>query len=172
MKIGGRWRQFVSCQDEEPDPLQEAGKEPYLAQVFTIIDRTEYTDDDGKTHRNQKRLLVAKRKTQKQLLKLAKKRKGLKGCTFTVSRMTDTSVNVGDNWDFDEKMSMKDLRAELVSEGIKKKNVKDLVTSADYDEELTYYTAKELEKMGLVETQSTISQKSANEDSDDIDDDF
>lgn len=174
MKIGGKWTQFASCQEEEPDPLQEAGKEPYIAQAFTIIDHNaaEVEDDDGNVYPPKKKLLVVKRKTMKQFLKIAKKRKGLKGCTFTVSRTSDTSANVGDMWDFDDKSTIKQIRSALFEDGMKKEDVIKITTPFDYDEKIPYYTADELIKMGLVEAQGTISSKAANEDADDIDSDF
>lgn len=178
VKIGGNWTQFVSCQEDEPDPLQESGKEPYLAQAFTVVDRTEYEDDDGNVYPPKKKLFVAKRKTMKQLQKIAAKRGGLAGCTFTISRTGKNAPNVGDHFDFEEKISLKELKKELKAEGVDKEDLDDIIVPADYEEELTYYTADELLRMGLVEDQGTISQRDADDDADDdadeddVDDDF
>lgn len=161
IKVGSDYKTFVSCCDEEVDPLQEAGQEPYLAQAFTIIDHTEYTDKEGKVHKHRKKLLVAKRRSMKQLQKLATRQGGLKGCTFIVTRTGDKAVNIGDMYDFDSKSTMKELKEALVEDGVKEEDVADLVSPADYEAELTYYTADELVKLGYAERSKTISSREA-----------
>jgi len=174
IKINNRWTQFVSCCDDEPDPLQEAGQEPYPAQAFTIVDHTGFVDREGKEWKNIKRLFIAKRTTQKKLQKLASKRKGLKGCTFDVSRSGDKEPNVGSNFEFVKKRSIKDLKLLLLKAGVKKDEVEALCTPANYEEELTHYTAKQIRKMvpHLLTKASTISSKKANEDAEDLDDEL
>lgn len=174
MKIAGRWESFVSCGDNEPDPLEEAGKEPYFAQAFTVIDWTPFKDKDGKTHKFKKRLYVVKRGTLKALQKIAAKRGGLTGCTFEVSRNGKKSPSVGDMFDFIDKKTIKQLKAEMLTLDKKAdpKVIDEMVKPAVYEKELTYYTAKEIRKMGLVDHQQTISSKSANEDSKDVDEEL
>ncbi len=182
LKVAGKITNFVSCCDREEDPLQAAGQEPYLAQAFTIIDHTGYTDKDGVDHPHQKRLLVAKRNSMKQLQKLASKRGGLTGCTFEVSRTGAKQPNIGDTFDFVQKGDLKALLKEMTADGAYK-DIKDakerseklanLIVPADYEgKELTYYSAAELKKMGLVDIQATINAKVANEDAADVNDEL
>lgn len=172
LKINGKWDNIVSCCEEEPDPLQEAGQEPYLAQVFTIINHTPYTDRNGKTHKNRKQLFVATRQTMKRLQKMATKRKGLAGCMFEVSRTTDKTPKVGDVFEFVKKRKKSELKALLIKKGVKEKEVDDLIKPADYKKELTYYTRKELIKMGIVDQRETLSTKSKRKNDDDVDDEL
>lgn len=174
MKLNGKWTTFVSCEDDEPDPLQEQGKEPYFAQIFTIIDHDGYVDREGKEHINIKRPFVAKKKTIKQLQKIATKRGGLAGCTFTVSRTSDKDPNVGNNFDFEKKREGKTLIKFFMSEGMSKKEAMEAVEPFNYEEVLTYHSADELIDMGVCDKAETISSKKAKKrmkDMDDIDDD-
>lgn len=141
VNMNGSWKNWFLCtQDEEPCPVCEGGSDPYLAGVFTVIDHNEYKASNGKVYKDQKRLFVAKRGTLKVLQKLAAKRDGLAGCTFTVSRSNDKSAGVGDLFDFEQKRTPKQLLDTYGAEAC---------TPANYEEEFKYRTAKELRAIGF-----------------------
>lgn len=168
----GKYIQFASCGDQEPDPLQEMGQEPTLSQVFTIINHTKYETNDGKIYRDRKMLLVATKATIAKLEKIARKRGGLTGCTFEITRSNERAPRVGDTWEFAKKRSRKELRKFLLEKKnpVSPKEIDELMTVADYQKEITYYTAKELIKLGYCEQRKTLSTKSAKYD--DLDDDL
>lgn len=58
----GKWKNFEVCIMETGNcPLcQKLGKEGSYNMMLTCIDTRSYTDNNGKTHKNQRRLLVAK----------------------------------------------------------------------------------------------------------------
>ncbi len=172
LKFNGRIMNFVSCCDDEPDPISLAGREPYEAMAFTVIDHTERKDKEGKKFKHRKKLFVAKRPVLLRLQKYATKHGGLTGLTFTISRTGKKTTNVGDVWDCDGKSSMKELREMLRDDGVEKDKLLELTTPAVYENELVYYTAKELKKMGMVESVSTISSKAPNEDAEDLDEEL
>lgn len=102
----GHWRNWYICtQDTEPCPICEGGIKPYYAGFLTVIDHGEYTDKKGVIHRDEVKILVAKRDSLRQLLKLAVKRGGLRGCRFDVSRTGDKSPSIGNVFDFSEKLT-------------------------------------------------------------------
>lgn len=172
VKYNGKWVNFVSCKEDEEDPLEEQGQEPYLAQAFTVINHTPYEASNGKVYKNRKMLLVAKRNSMKQLQKIATKRGGLAGCTFEVSRSNNKAAAIGDMYNFVEKISDEKLRKKLIKAGVKKKEVDELMAPANYRKELTYYSAKQLQKMGLAEERKTLSTKDYDDDEDDVDDEL
>lgn len=140
--MNGNWRNWFICTaDDEPCPICEGGDEPYLAGVFTIIDHSEFTTNQGKTFKNQPRLFVAKRQTLKLLQKKAAKNGGLAGCTFDVSRTGGKSPGVGDVFDLDGKRSLSELKLAFP-------DVESWEPAA-YDEEIVYHSAKELRSMGF-----------------------
>lgn len=146
LKISGDWRNWFPCtQVEEPCPICEGGETPYLVALFTIIDHSEYKDNKGVTHKNQKRLFACKRETFRRLQKIAAKRGGLAGITFDVSRGGDKSASVGDSFDFVEKRTLSAIQKAY---GLDKETVAPFV----YDEVITYRTAKELRKLGFGDT--------------------
>ena len=76
VKMGGDWRNWYPCIQGE---------------------------EKCKTFKDQKKLFVCKKGVLKRLRQLATKRGGLAGVTFDVSRLGDTSENVGDTFDFTKK---------------------------------------------------------------------
>jgi len=109
VKMGGDWRNWYPCiQGEEKCPICEDGEyKSSLVAIFTIIDHSEWVSkkgkSKGKTFKDQKKLFVCKKGVLKRLRQLATKRGGLAGVTFDVSRLGDTSENVGDTFDFTKK---------------------------------------------------------------------
>lgn len=143
LKLGGHWRNWFPCtQVEEPCPICEGGENPYLVSLFTVIDHSEYTDKNGKTHKNERRLFAAKRETFRRLQKIAAKRGGLTGITFDVSRTGDKSASVGDTFDFVEKRT---LNAIAKAYSLTKEDVQPFV----YDDVIEYRDAKALRKAGF-----------------------
>ncbi|NOQ30168.1 MAG: hypothetical protein GQ570_03500 [Helicobacteraceae bacterium] len=141
--MNGNWRNwFVCTKDEEPCPICEGGSNPALVGVFTIIDHTEWTGKgaNGKLHKDERKLFVAKRNTLKQLQMIAAKRGGLAGCTFDVMRSGDNSPGCGSVFDFTEKLDMPTVIKQYP-------DAKDGV--ADYGHEISYKTADELRALGF-----------------------
>ena len=138
--MNGSWRNFFVCtgNEDEPCPICEEAKLPAMVAPFTIIDHTEYTDKQGKTHKNQVMLLLAKRGTQKLLEYQAAKRGGLAGVTFDVARIDeDQSAAVGTSFDFVEKNDIEKVLKKYKAEVI------------DYEDVINYRTPDELRKMGF-----------------------
>lgn len=176
LKVNGKRMQFVSCCDDEPDPLMEMGKEPVFVRGFTIIEHDPVDKDgkpfkgkDQKVVKHRMRPFVAKQTTMKLLQKLAAVQGGLAGCTFAITRTGDRTPSVGDVFIPQQKNTLKDIRASLMEDGISAEEAKKMTTSIDWNEELVYHSAAELKKMGIVDTQKTISSKAANQDADDLD---
>lgn len=147
--LNGNWRNwFVCIEDEEPCPLcqeMDMGNKQVTRSLvfpFTIIDHDVWTDRNGNTHQDEKRLFVAKRDTFKRLSKMASKRGGLTGVTFDVSRVGERSPAVGSDFDFVEQQSIKKVAKKY---GL---NKSDLVP-ATYDDEIIYKSASELRKFGF-----------------------
>lgn len=156
--LNNSWKNWFPCtKDQEPDcPLCET-KQPSLVYVFTIIDHREWAEkkDSSKVHHHERKLYVCKGDTYKRLSKIALKRDGLTGATFDVSRIGDKAENVGSDFDFCEKLSMKELRKKY---GLKKsgENKDSKVCAAyDYEQVLKYHTADELRAVGFGEGSST-----------------
>lgn len=152
VNMNGSWNNhFICTQDEEPCPVCEGGHSPSYVGVFTVIDHSEYVSKkDGKTYKDQVRLLVAKRDSIKTLQKLAEKRGGLRGCKFDVSRTGDKSPSIGNVFDFTEKLTNGQLSAAYKVKGTDGK-VYDKSQPLNYEELLTgmYMPAKELRKLGF-----------------------
>lgn len=143
LKINGNWRNWFPCtQVTEPCPICEGGDNASLVAVFTVLDHGKWTDKQGVTHENERRLFVCKRETLKRLQKIAAKRGGLKGCTFDVSRVGEKSAGVGDTFDFTEKRTPAQIA--------KAYNLKlEDVAPFDYEEAFTYHTADQLRELGF-----------------------
>lgn len=138
--MNGRWNNFFVCtgNEDEPCPICEEGKMPSMVAVFTIIDHSEYTDRNGKTHKDQPKLLVAKRQTQKLLEYQAAKRGGIAGITFDVARIDeDQSAAVGTSFDFVEKNPVSKIKQKF---GVDVYNYEDIIN---------YRSPDDLRKMGF-----------------------
>lgn len=136
---------FICTVDEEPCPICEGGDNASFVGVLTVIDHSEYTSKkDGKVYKDNIRKFVAKRNTIKTLLTMAKKRGGLAGCTFDISRTGDKEPGVGNVFDFTEKRDLKALKALY--------ETKDrLIAPLDYNKMLAsmYHSAADLRKLGF-----------------------
>lgn len=138
-------------------PLCEAGDKPYLASLFTVLDLRPYkSEKTGKVIEFTRKLFVAKPQTFELLNKLAAKRGGLGGCRFDVSRSNKKSPQVGDVFDFQEKLTdLAALKAKYTISYTSKKDgkeenvVKCLFEKLDYEKEIIFRTGDELRKMGF-----------------------
>lgn len=140
MLLNGSWdNHFVCVEAEEPCPICEGGSKPTLVGAFTVIDHSEWVDRKGETHKDERKLLVAKRQTLKLLQKIATKRDGLTGCTFEVTRTGDKSASVGNQFDFYTKNTVNAL----------KKRYGDDADPIDYEAVIQYRTAKALRELGF-----------------------
>jgi hypothetical protein len=156
--LNGHWRNFYVCtgSEDEPCPICEEGKTPSMVAAFTVIDHTPYTDREGKEHKDQKMLLVAKRTTQQVLEAVAVKRGGLAGVTFDIMRVDeDQSPAVGSMFDFIEKHDIE-------------KVIKKYGAPYDYEKDLAYKTPEQLRAEGFGKPNKIGSE--SNDDGDDLDD--
>lgn len=143
LRLNGRWGNHYACtQDQEPCPICLGGDTPSLVAAFSILDHTEWTDKNNKTHKHERRLFVCKRETFKRLQKIATKRGGLAGATFDVSRIGEKSAAVGSDFDFVDKRTPKELQAAYGIEA------QETVAYA-YQEVLVYRNAEELQGLGF-----------------------
>jgi len=146
VRVAGRIKNYVCVGDQEPCPICQADEKAALVGVMTIIDHTPHKikrgQNAGKEVRNQRKLFVAKQTTLQTLTKIANKRGGLTGCTFEVSRADDRSPGVGSQFDFEEKHDTLEQVAQKY--GLSAEDV----VPADYSEEIHYFTADELVRLG------------------------
>lgn len=115
LQLNGRYNNYFSCtQDVEPCPICEGGSVPSLMFCFTVIDHTPYTikkgPNSGKTIRDTRKLFICKSGTLELLENIAKKRGGLTGCRFEVTRIGDKSAAVGSHFDFEEKLPLAEVK--------------------------------------------------------------
>jgi hypothetical protein len=89
-------------------PLCVEGDEPRQMIVLTIIDHTRWTDKQGKKHKDELKLFEFKSGsgTHEYLLREHKKRGGLSGCCYEVSRTTKTSDTVGESFSYEDKYKL------------------------------------------------------------------
>ena len=68
--LHGHYRNwFVCTQDEEPCPICEGGDKPNLIALFTVIDHSEFTAQNGVTYKDQIRVYAVKRNSLNMLQK-------------------------------------------------------------------------------------------------------
>lgn len=107
--LNGDWRNWFTVPDDSDDDLLvKQGHRASQVAAFTIIDHNEWTDRNGVTHKDVLKTFVVKTSTPtfKLLQKQSAKRKGLRGCRFTVSRLGQKTCNVGDVFEFEEKTDL------------------------------------------------------------------
>ena len=109
LHLNNNWRNwFTAPQNPEDDVLAKRGERSSQVAAFTVIDHSEWKDKQGATHKDELKLFVVKTSssTFKVLQKASAKRGGLRGCKFTVTRLADKSSNVGDTFEFEEKVEL------------------------------------------------------------------
>ena len=151
---GGKPEQYVCVAENEPCPLCAAGDTPVLVGGFTILDCNPYTikkgEKEGQVVPFSRKLYVCKRGTLGILQKLAAKYGGLKHRQFDVTRTGAMKPNVGDifmpvsEWE----------EGELVE-----KYGAEATAPVDWNEAITYRTAKELVELGVADAIKSTSTK-------------
>lgn len=109
LKIGGKWRGHeYTCRKGMPDdprcPLCTSGANRYYLGFLTILDLDGFTGEDGKKYTNLRRLFPMKMETLKRFRKFKERRKSLVGWIIEASRSGKKTANVGDIFDFVEKV--------------------------------------------------------------------
>lgn len=119
-KINGNWRNWITC----AAPLMEAGEvapcceklgadSAYMVSMVTVIDCSKWTDKKGNTRQFELKVLPAKYKTAQKLERknseLQKEGKSLVGRLYKVTRETDKSPAVGDDYEFVREVDMSKL---------------------------------------------------------------
>ena len=139
-KLNGHYRNWFPCVGEtEPCPICQIGHHPSLVAIFTVIDHSEYTDKQGETHKDERRLYVVKRETFMKLQRMAMKRGGLRGVVLDVARIGERSPNVGSDFDFIKKLSDDDLASQYPGNS----------DPFNYEDAIRYYSAAEMRKLGF-----------------------
>lgn len=148
IKVNGQWTNFVCTEDDEGHcPICASDTDvPAFVGALTVIDHTGYTIKSGANAgtfvERSKKLFIAKRSTLQVLTAQAHKRGGLAGCTFEVTRTGDREPRTGNQFDFEQKDNLEELRQENQWEEA-------LIQPLIYAEAIVYTAANELAEMGL-----------------------
>lgn len=113
LRIDGDWRHWYTCLKVvgENCPACDTNNKPYTVGFYTIIDMAEWTDNKGKKHANELKLLPAKLSTLRILKHLSQSHGSLAGCVFDVFRSSSDAANVGDLFEFKGKMTKEQILA-------------------------------------------------------------
>lgn len=138
VKLNGNWKNWITClapvtEDGEPSCCSIAGKDSrYRISCLTVVDTSKWTDNKGNTRQYEIKVLPAKFKTSQKLDRkmtdLAKDGKSIVGRLYKVTRETDKSPGVGDDYEFSREVDMAKL-FDLVT--YKGKKLSDLYNQAD-----------------------------------------
>ena len=140
-KGGGSWRNWEPCHRDlgksKCPGCHLAGStqmsQAYLGAAFTVISLREWKDKQGKVHSNEKKMLIAKEGLATILKKQMRKRKGIMGCKFEISRVGDRAENTGNVLDFDQRYTPEEL-AKMFPELVDKETGK--IEPFDYEKSL------------------------------------
>jgi hypothetical protein len=114
--LDGHWRNWNTCLigTGEKCCFDEAGNKNYFVGAYTVLDGSEWKAKDGTIHRWETTLYPAKGDALKALRILADARGGdLAGCWFRVSRSGDKSPNMGNVFDFVERLPTKKIKVKM-----------------------------------------------------------
>ena len=103
LKLNNKWGNYFTClKDFDTCPICESGEHSSYCLVGTVIDTRQWEDKDGNSHKNEKRLFVAKGKARQRLLKQIERRDGdLRLAVLECSRGTgSTESSVGEDYEF------------------------------------------------------------------------
>lgn len=105
LKLNGRWGNTFFCLRNQPGqetcPICESGDTAYKATFIPIVDRSEYTSSrNGKTYKDQIKLMVAKPTSMKQIRFDEQEYEGLKYKQFKVIRTDKDQASIGDKFIF------------------------------------------------------------------------
>jgi len=146
IKIGKSYRNYFTCiKDLETCPLCEANYVPSYIMAGTVIDHSSYTDENGKTYKNQKRLFVAKGAARQIMLRKIKKKGGdIKFYRFEFTRGTNaTECSTGEDIEVLGKVSKEKLLALKPSDV----DPKEWLAPFSYEEIFAPKSAKELARL-------------------------
>ncbi len=143
LQIGSKGYQPFVCLESspnppEPCPLCAGGNKPAYVAAMTVIDHRQIQGKNQIYH-NQRKLFVATKQVITTLQKIAKKRGGLTGCLFEVTRNGDKEPRVGSMFDFENKRTLGEVQAEYG----------DKMVPCDYVNQLPMLPASELKAMGF-----------------------
>ena len=127
VKLKGKWGNNYPCLrnvEKRGCPLSkhkaDNPKAPisvYDALCFTLINMTGYiskkTDKRVKDYRE---MLVVKGDSIAKFKKYMRQKDGLRGCVYRVSRSSDKKEMIGDDWNFEERLSEEDMKKRFGSE--------------------------------------------------------
>lgn len=155
VRLGGKWTNWFTCvadlgvhchlcgYADKNDGMFRRSK----VMIFTVIDTNEWTDKQGKTHKNVKKMLAAKKDTtellKRKYLKRLEADQGLRGAMFDVYRTSsDKSPSVGDEFTFDKMIDLTaledteefDYAVELAPDPAKNKRVYEQLVAASEGE--------------------------------------
>lgn len=112
LHLDGHWRNWFTCLKPlgMACPICAGGDNPAQCAAFTIIDHREWTDKQGNKHKDELKLYIVKTSspTYKLVQKLSTRKKGLRGVRVEVSRVGAQSANVGNSFDFLDKVELPD----------------------------------------------------------------
>jgi len=101
----GKFPNFCTCVGPAKCPVCKEGLRPYDAWPMTIVQlRPGWTGRDGKEHKFERKLLIAKKEAMQRILRHAAQRKGLVGTVWNIFRTGDRAYTVGDDWQFVQKV--------------------------------------------------------------------
>jgi|WetSurMetagenome_2_1015567.scaffolds.fasta_scaffold103231_2 hypothetical protein len=103
LKIGGKYFNYATCLREiDTCPPCDEGDNPSYIVAGTIINLTPWTDKEGKEHKNEKQLFVAKGRARQRLMKQIERRGGeLTGCVYEMSRGNSTTeCSTGEDFEY------------------------------------------------------------------------
>jgi hypothetical protein len=159
----GKWPNFCTCVGPAKCPVCKEGLRPYDAWPLTIVQlRPSWTGRDGKEHKFERKLLIAKKEAMQKILRFAAQRKGLVGTVWNIFRTGDRAYTIGDDWQFVSKVGGEgiltpaqrrvemakpfdisvigsdgkqiDIRAEIPTENVQPLNYRELLKPRTYEE--------------------------------------
>ena len=154
-KKDGDWKNWLTC----AAPLMDAGEvapccaalgadSAYLVSMLTIVDCDKWTDKKGNTRQYELKAYPAKFKTAQKLERkhgdLAKEGKALSGRLYRVTRETDKSPSVGDDFEYVRDVDMEKLFSLVTYKG---KKLAELFAQAESDEALFAKLARTFQVM-------------------------
>lgn len=110
LKINGKWKgnEFTcrkGLKDDPRCPLCSSKANRYYIGFLTVLDHTGYKDDDGKLHKNMRRLLPMKLETLDLFAKFKEKKVSLVGWKVECTRTSGRNVAaIGNSFEFIEKV--------------------------------------------------------------------
>lgn len=131
--IDGSWKHWKTCMigTGHECVYDAASNKNYFVGAYTVIDTRSWTAKDGTVHQNEVVLYPAKGDALKALRILADSRGGdLAGCVFNVSRSGDKSPNMGNVFDFQERLPVRKIKIRMTGFGEREITVLDTLNAA------------------------------------------